>query len=115
MEARNTQQTSQKAAAAPEGTPATLAELMIKERRRRQLSLRAGAERIGISHTELSRIERGIRACPSLFTLQMIAVAYDLDVTRLTRYVAGAVYPAPAAPIAPAEQGAQRGAPAHEG
>lgn len=77
----------------PGGMPDTLAELMTNERKKRKLSLRACAEMIGISHTELSRIERGIRACPSLVTLQMIASAYDFDINNLTRYAANVARP----------------------
>lgn len=80
-------------AAKPGGMPDTLAELMTNERKKRKLSLRACAEMIGISHTELSRIERGIRACPSLVTLQMIAIAYNFDINNLTRYAANAACP----------------------
>jgi len=74
--------------------PETLAELMKIERKKRKLSLRACAELIGISHTELSRIERGIRPCPSLVTLQLIAAAYEYDVNSLTRYATNSVQPA---------------------
>ena len=92
MMTRNTEEFEMNATM-PEGMPDTLAELMTSERKKRRLSLRACAEMIGISHTELSRIERGIRACPSLVTLQMIASAYGFDINNLTRYAANAARP----------------------
>lgn len=52
-----------------EDLPDTLAEFVTNERKKQNLSLRGCAALIGISHTELSRIERGLRACPSLVTL----------------------------------------------
>lgn len=73
--------------------PRTLAELMICERQKRGLSLRGSAELIGISHTEISRIEKGKRQCPSLISLQMIARAYELDIGILTQFAADAAFP----------------------
>ena len=63
--------------------------LLTQERRNRNLSLRAAAEHIGISHSYLAALEKGMdsRGLPAVKptpdTLRLIGRAYGLDYNRL--------------------------------
>ena len=63
--------------------------LLTEERAKRNLSLRAAAERIGISHSYLAALEKGqdSRGLPAVKptpdTLRLISRAYGLDYNRL--------------------------------
>ena len=61
---------------------------MISERKRRKLSLREASALIGISHTYLSALEKGIdprsgsKLVPSQDVIFKICKAYDLDISQ---------------------------------
>ncbi len=59
-----------------------VAELLRKERKRRQLSMSAVAERAGLSQQMVSYVERGLRN-PTLDTLLRMAAAMKLDLAEL--------------------------------
>lgn len=59
-----------------------VAELLRKERQRRQLSMSAVAERAGLSQQMVSYVERGLRN-PTLDTLLRMAAAMKLDLAEL--------------------------------
>ena len=59
-----------------------MAELLRKERKRRQLSMSAVAEQAGLSQQMVSYVERGLRN-PTLDTLLRMAAAMKLDLAEL--------------------------------
>ena len=59
-----------------------VAELLKKERKRRQLSMSAVAEQAGLSQQMVSYVERGLRN-PTLDTLLRMAAAMKLDLAEL--------------------------------
>ena len=59
-----------------------MAELLKKERQRRQLSMSTVAERAGLSQQMVSYVERGLRN-PTLDTLLRMALALKLDLAVL--------------------------------
>lgn len=59
-----------------------VAELLRKERKRRQLSMSTVAERAGLSQQMVSYVERGLRN-PTLDTLLRMAAAMKLDLAEL--------------------------------
>ena len=59
-----------------------VAELLRKERQRRQLSMSVVAERAGLSQQMVSYVERGLRN-PTLDTLLRMAAAMKLDLAEL--------------------------------
>lgn len=65
-----------------ETTASCVAELLKKERQRRQLSMSTVAERAGLSQQMVSYVERGLRN-PTLDTLLRMALALKLDLAVL--------------------------------
>lgn len=65
-----------------ETTASCVAELLKKERERRQLSMSTVAERAGLSQQMVSYVERGLRN-PTLDTLLRMALALKLDLAVL--------------------------------
>lgn len=65
-----------------ESIASDVAELLRKERKRRQLSMSAVAEQAGLSQQMVSYVERGLRN-PTLDTLLRMAAAMKLDLAEL--------------------------------
>jgi transcriptional regulator with XRE-family HTH domain len=65
-----------------ESIASDVAELLSKERKRRQLSMSAVAEQAGLSQQMVSYVERGLRN-PTLDTLLRMAAAMKLDLAEL--------------------------------
>ena len=61
----------------------TLGDLVKEYRRAHGLSLRAFSQKAGISHSEVLRIEKGLRATPSLHILIRLAAATDTTLEEL--------------------------------
>ena len=61
----------------------TLAEYIKKKRNDKNWSMRELAEKAGISHTEIARIEKGERTNPSASMLRAIATALHVPITEL--------------------------------
>ena len=61
----------------------TLGELLKEHRHAHGLSLRAFSQKAGISHSEVLRIEKGLRATPSLHILIRLAPAMDTTLEEL--------------------------------
>lgn len=61
----------------------TLGDLVKEYRRAHGLSLRAFSQKAGISHSEVLRIEKGLRAAPSLHTLIRLADAMGTPLEEL--------------------------------
>ena len=55
----------------------TLGELVKEHRRENGLSLRAFSRKAEISHSEVLRIEKGLRATPSVHILMRLAAAME--------------------------------------
>lgn len=65
----------------------TLGELLKEHRCAHGLSLRAFSQKAGISHSEVLRIEKGLRAAPSLHTLIRLADAMGTPLEELLALV----------------------------
>ena len=61
----------------------TLGDLVKEYRGAHGLSLRAFSQKAGISHSEVLRIEKGLRATPSLHILIRLAAATDTTLEEL--------------------------------
>ena len=65
----------------------TLGDLVKEYRRAHGLSLRAFSQKAGISHSEVLRIEKGLRATPSLHILIRLAAATETPLEELLALV----------------------------
>ena len=65
----------------------TLGDLVKEHRRENGLSLRAFSQTAGISHSEVLRIEKGLRATPSLHILSRLAAAMETPLEELLALV----------------------------
>lgn len=65
----------------------TLAEFIKTKREEKNWSMRELAEKAGISHSEIARMEKGERLNPSAATLRVIATALNVPITKLLETV----------------------------
>ena len=65
----------------------TLAEFIKKKREEKNWSMRELAEKAGVSHSEIARIEKGERTNPSAQMLRAIATALHISITDLLEAV----------------------------
>ena len=61
----------------------TLAQFVRAKREEKNWSMRELAEKAGVSHTEIARIEKGERTNPSASMLRAIATALHIPITQL--------------------------------
>jgi len=65
----------------------TLAQFVKKKREEKNYSIRELAEKAGVSHSEIARIEKGERTNPSASMLRAIATALFVPITELLETV----------------------------
>lgn len=65
----------------------TLAEFIKKKREEKNWSMRELAEKAGVSHSEIARMEKGERTNPSASMLRAIATALHIPITELLEAV----------------------------
>lgn len=68
---------------------AALGRYLTKIRRTKGWSLRKAAQKIGLAHTTICRLEKAEKhTVPELSTLQLIANAYEIPMETIFRYLA---------------------------